>query len=82
LVNAITEEMAIKFVAQLAKYVDDRQIPSGGIEENITTTRRKGKRLDLHGRKIIPKKVAYFEGGREGMSPNFIRDIAKSNDLN
>jgi hypothetical protein len=71
LVNAMTVDEAVKVVSQLAKYTAEKMRPEGSIEENITTTKRKGKRINLYGQKMIPFKAAYFVGGREGISPNF-----------
>jgi hypothetical protein len=75
LVNALTEEEAIKVVAKLAEYTQKSKRPKGTILENITTTRRRGKVLDLDNQKIVPFYAAYYEGGKGGMAPTFTTNL-------
>ena len=66
LVNAHTEEEAIAVVEKLAKYVIASKRPSGTILDNISTTKRRGKRLNLADRAIVPFRGDYYKKGKEG----------------
>lgn len=66
LVNAKTEEEAIKVVEQLVGYVKESQRPEGTILDNITTTKRRGNKLNLLNRLIVPFRGDYFKKGDEG----------------
>lgn len=75
LVNAKTEDEAIKVVEQLAQYTEESKRPKGTILENITTTKRRGKPVELSGQKIVPSKAAFYAGGKEGLSPQWTTNL-------
>jgi hypothetical protein len=66
MVNASTEEEAIKTVAKLAEYVKVDKRPSGEVLENITTTKRRGRKLALSDRLIVPFLGDYYKKGDQG----------------
>lgn len=71
LVNASTEEGALKMVQALAKYVKASQKPAGGIEANCSFTKRKGKKLLLEGVEMRPFRAAYYDRADKSDTPLF-----------
>jgi hypothetical protein len=66
MINAQTQEEAIKVLTKLASYTELDKRPAGDIAEHITTnTRRKNPRMD--GIKIEPFKAEYFVRGKHGI---------------
>jgi hypothetical protein len=71
LVNASTEEGALKMVQALAKYVKPSQKPAGGIEANCSFTKRRGKKLLLEGVEMKPFRAAYYDRADKSETPLF-----------
>ena len=66
LVNAHTEEEAIHVVEKLAAYVLDAYKPAGTVLENISTTKRRGKKLDLEDVLIVPYRGDFYIKAKGG----------------
>jgi hypothetical protein len=67
MVNASTEEEAVSVVEKLAHYVKEDARPEGKFEDHLTTTKRKGKRLALEGRQIVPFMATYHHKNDKGV---------------
>ena len=66
LVNCSTEKEGIQVVEKLAAYVKDEAKPSGSVADNLILTTRRGKRLALEGRAIVPFLATYHSKGNKG----------------
>jgi hypothetical protein len=66
LVNAHTEEEAISVVEKLVSYTIESKRATGTILENISTTKRRGKRLSLADRLVVPFRGDYYKKGEQG----------------
>lgn len=67
MVNAQTPEMAEKMVIHLAQYTDPKMRPEGRIEDNLKTTKRRGKKIDNV--RLKPHRIDYYEGRGKGFRP-------------
>jgi hypothetical protein len=69
LINAASDDEAMKVIKAMAQYVLPAQQPPGSIEDNTTHTRRKGKKLKLDGVPMKPFRAAFYAGGQNSDTP-------------
>jgi hypothetical protein len=75
IVNAKTDEEALKHVQNLARYVKASQKPKGGVEQNCSFTKRGGEPLLLDGVEMKPFKAAYYENGKKSQTPTWTKNL-------
>jgi hypothetical protein len=66
-IKTLTREEGVKTILELAKFVDSKYYPQGGlVEKNLNISEpNEGKKNRLHGVKLKPYKVEYYKFGKE-----------------